>query len=72
MVISINSDKPFVLVNIHLKAVRSFNQDTINYVHIKELDNILSHLKNYFKKGVVFIGDHNNNVLPIYSQIIKS
>ena len=73
MVISINSDKPFVLVNIHLKAVRSFNQNTINHVHIQELDNILSHINHYFKKGVVFIGDHNHkDILPIYTQLVNS
>lgn len=71
MVISIH--KSFVLVNIHLKAVRSFNQDTINHNHIEELDNILYHVNHYFKKGVVFIGDHNQvNVLPIYTQLINS
>lgn len=71
MIISIDSDKPFILVNIHLKAVRSFNQDTINHRHIEELDNILSNINHYFKKGVVFIGDHNQkDVLPIYTQLV--
>jgi hypothetical protein len=73
MVISIKSKKPFVLVNIHLKAVRSFNPSTINYLHIDELNNIFSHINHYFKKGVVFIGDHNNkDVLPIYTQLVTS
>jgi len=73
MVISIQGNHPFVLVNIHLKAVRSFDQDTINHTHIEELDNILDHLKTHLKKGVVFIGDHNHvDVLPIYTQLVKS
>lgn len=73
MIIYIKSPKPFVLVNIHLKAVRSLRKYTINNTHINELNNIISHLHSHFKKGVVFIGDHNNkNVLPIYTELISS
>jgi hypothetical protein len=73
MILSIKSNKPFYLVNIHLKAIHTFNQSTINHTHIEELDKILSHIRSYFKKGVVFIGDHNNvDVLPIYTQLVNS
>jgi hypothetical protein len=73
MVLSIKGDHPFVLVNIHLKAVRSFDQDTINHKHIEELDNILDHIDHHLKKGVVFMGDHNHeDVLPIYTQLVSS
>lgn len=68
MVLHINSEKPFYLVNMHLKAVRSLSKNTINNTHIQEVSNILNHLTSKFNKGVVFIGDHNNpDILPIYN-----
>jgi hypothetical protein len=71
MVIGIKSPRPFYLVNIHLKAVQS-TKSSIDDVHSNELNNILSQLGTKFKKGVVFIGDHNNtDVLPLYVHLVK-
>lgn len=73
LVIYIKSQQPFYLVNIHLKAVQSLDQDHIHDTHLQELNNILKKLKYKLNKGAVFIGDHNNtDVLPIYSELITT
>jgi exonuclease III len=51
-------DKPFYVVNVHLKAVQMSLRG--NSKHLKEVSNLLSHLKEEMKEGIVFIGDHNS------------
>jgi len=69
-VLYIRANKPFYLINMHLKAIH--NPLTKNKTHISELSNILVHIKHKIKKGVVLIGDYNNeNVMYLFHQAIN-
>jgi hypothetical protein len=71
MVLYVRASQPFYLINVHLKAVK--NPIFRNTTHIDELSNILLNVKHKFKKGIIFIGDHNNsNVLELYHESLKS
>jgi len=70
MVLYIRANQPFYLLNMHLKAIH--NPLTKNKTHISELSNILVHIKHKIKKGIVCIGDYNNeNVLYLFQESIK-
>jgi hypothetical protein len=70
MVLYIRASQPFYLINMHLKAIH--NPITKDKTHIGELSNILFHIKHKIKKGIVCIGDYNNeNVLYLFEESIK-
>jgi len=69
-VLYIRASQPFYLTNIHLKATR--NPLMKNKTHIDELSNILVHIKHKIKKGVVLMGDYNNeNVMYLFEEAIQ-
>jgi exonuclease III len=57
-VVHVKGDKPFYVVNVHLKAVQMSLRGSSK--HLKEVSNLLSNLKEEMKEGIVFIGDHNS------------
>ena len=60
-------DTSFYVVNVHLKAIQT--SITGNSIHKKEVANLLAHLKEEMKVGIVFIGDHNTTQpLRLYTQ----
>lgn len=57
----------FYVVNVHLKAIQTSIAG--NSFHKKEVANLLAHLKEEMKVGIVFIGDHNTTQpLKLYTQ----